>query len=101
MIDTIRNGTPATIPAWFRTQEIELELGVYCEAAVYTGEYGRQRIYPDLSPKATPTRREAALPAPHTQAAAPPPAGNSKKIPLSKTGKGACISPALYGIMWY
>lgn len=31
---------------WYRPSQVTLEPGVYCEAAVYTDEYGRQMVYP-------------------------------------------------------
>lgn len=41
------NGTPAERYIWRRPQDVTLEPGhEYCEAIVYTDEYGRQRIYP-------------------------------------------------------
>ncbi|WP_251317096.1 helix-turn-helix domain-containing protein [Flintibacter muris] len=46
------NGAPAKEYTWVRTQDVTLEPGcTYCEAAVYTDEFGRQRVYstPGLS----------------------------------------------------
>ena len=44
---TSRNGTPTEEYIWRRPQDVTLEPGhQYCEAAVYTDEYGRQRVYP-------------------------------------------------------
>lgn len=41
------NGTPTEEYIWRRPQDVTLEPGhQYCEAAVYTDEYGRQRVYP-------------------------------------------------------
>ena len=40
------NGVPTEAYGWYRPGEITLEPGEYCEAAVYTDEYGRQMIYP-------------------------------------------------------
>lgn len=41
------NGTPAERYIWRRPKDVTLEPGhEYCEAIVYTDEYGRQRIYP-------------------------------------------------------
>ena len=40
------DGVPTEAYHWYRPGEILLEPGEYCEAAVYTDEYGRQMIYP-------------------------------------------------------
>lgn len=50
--DTNYNGAPAKEYTWVRTRDVTLEPGhAYCEAAVYTDELGRQRVYstPGLS----------------------------------------------------
>ena len=52
--DTNYNGSPAVETVWMRTQEVTLEPGhTYTEAAVYTDELGRQRVYPDAGLRCT------------------------------------------------
>lgn len=47
METTSWNGTPTEEYLWRRPQDVTLDPGhEYCEVAIYTDEYGRQRIYP-------------------------------------------------------
>ena len=47
METTSWNGTPTEEYLWRRPQDVTLDPGhEYCEVAIYTDAYGRQRIYP-------------------------------------------------------